>query len=307
MRSLILAALAALLLSTGCQAYNVKSDQSYNPSSVPFGVYDIYTPKGPPFSPAPPPGGYPVIIGIHGGAWEGGNKTDMGAFADEFCSDGYVIVAPNYRLSTDGPNWKAARWPAQIADVQSAINFVWSNAAVLGVNRDKMATLGVSAGGHLATMAALRDDPSIPPLMFLHPKHPKVAVDLDGEMDMTVPGEKCMSSFAAIMSNVSGIAGVSSAQWNDPAQRTPAMQTVCKDISPVFFARPDVNLFICHGESDDNVYVANAGLIEAAVLAAGGKVEKHIITGKAGFCHGKCWQDPSVLPYLHKFLDANLK
>lgn len=315
MRKLVIGLLLSLMAS-GCQSYTVKKDLSYEeipppgtifPGVAPFNRFDLYLPNECPVVNPKPERGWPVIIAIHGGAWQSGDKADMQKFADEFCGAGYAVVSPNYRLSTASSGWYSTKWPAQLVDVQSAICYVWSNAATFGLNRNKLATLGVSAGGHLATMAALRDDRNISALMFLHPRHPSVAVDLDGEMDMTLAGDKCMATFDDIMAHVSGITPVTSNGWSDPAKRTPAMKKLCEDISPVKFARPDVHLFIVHGESDSNVYVANAHLIESAIQQVGGDVEKHIVTGKAGFCHGSCWEDPSVLPALHKFLDKHLK
>ena len=86
----------------------------------------------------------------------------------------------NYRRSgrPDGT------WPAQIEDVQKALRYVRANARRFGVDPARIASLGMSAGGHLATMVALRDDPAGPDGRV------RVAVNLDGEHDMTMPPDR---------------------------------------------------------------------------------------------------------------------
>ena len=63
----------------------------------------------------------------------------------------------------------------------------------------------MSAGGHLATMVALRDDPASPDGRV------NVAINLDGEHDMTMPPEQVMADFDNILTAVMG----HPAPWSD--------------------------------------------------------------------------------------------
>ena len=155
---LILPILLILLLFSGCTSYTLQSDKSYDPTNVPFGVYDIYYPNGPLFGLLPDSGTHPTVVAIHGGAWEGGNKTDMSSVAQDLCALGYIVVSPNYRLTVNSTGGYGSKWPAQIDDLQKACAFFRKNAGSLRIDTKNMASLGVSAGGNLATMLAVRPD-----------------------------------------------------------------------------------------------------------------------------------------------------
>jgi acetyl esterase/lipase len=59
---------------------------------------------------------------------------------------GYVVVTPRYRLADE------AKWPAQLIDVKTAIRWLRANAAQYGVDPQRIAVWGESAGGHIAAM-----------------------------------------------------------------------------------------------------------------------------------------------------------
>ena len=61
---------------------------------------------------------------------------------------GYVSLTVQYRLSG------AAKWPAQIDDVKTAIAWTHANAERLAIDPSRVAVVGYSAGGHLAVFAA---------------------------------------------------------------------------------------------------------------------------------------------------------
>src|SRR5579862_9867687 len=97
---LLLPILLITLLLSGCANYDLVTGKSYDPTNVPYGVFDVYYPKGPLFGLIPDIGTHPVIVAVHGGAWEGGDKSEMHNFADDLCPRGYIVIAPNYSLST---------------------------------------------------------------------------------------------------------------------------------------------------------------------------------------------------------------
>ncbi|MBK5223193.1 MAG: alpha/beta hydrolase [Acidimicrobiia bacterium] len=102
---------------------------------------DIYTPPGDVES-------APAIILVHGGAWRQGDRTQLRGYGVLLGREGYVCIAPEYRLTPEAP------WPAQIHDVKAAIRWVRANADRLGVDPDRIAIEGNSAGAHLALLAA---------------------------------------------------------------------------------------------------------------------------------------------------------
>jgi acetyl esterase/lipase len=101
----------------------------------------------------PPAGVTPkrmAIVHLFGGGFFTGSKNagyivnDVKALG----ARGYTNVSANYRLQTQGS------WPAQIHDVKAAIRWTRANAARLGVEANRIAVAGYSAGGMLALMAA---------------------------------------------------------------------------------------------------------------------------------------------------------
>ena len=266
--------------SSGCEseAYDVEENVSYDPAIGLYGTFDFYEPKSDTGR-----ANRPAVLAIHGGAWRGGDKAWGEQFAEELCPFGYVVFSINYRLSSQ-PN---GRWPAQIEDVQEALKYIRANAARFRIDPDRIASLGMSAGGHLATMVALRDDPA------RADGRVHVAVNLDGEHDMTMPPEQVMADFEDILTAVMG----HGPPWSDAELR---------DISTVTFARPDVSLLTVHGAGDDNVYVAQGERITAELRSRGAETELVRIEGKEGNCHEDCWMVARARKAIHRFLAREL-
>jgi acetyl esterase/lipase len=265
---------------SGCEseAYDVREDVSYDSTIGIHGTFDFYEPRS--------DGGRanrPAVLAIHGGAWRGGDKAWGEQFAEELCPFGYVVFSINYRLS-GRPN---ATWPAQIEDVQRALRYIRANARRFRIDPDRIASLGMSAGGHLATMVALRDDPAGPDGRV------NTAINLDGEHDMTMPPEQVMADFEDILTAVMG----HGSPWSDAELR---------DISTVTFARPDVSLLTVHGAGDDNVYVTQGARITAELQSRGAETEFVRIEGEEGNCHEDCWRVSRARRAIHRFLDRKL-
>jgi acetyl esterase/lipase len=267
---------SALIGASGCQSVYEAQELSYDPSIGYMGTFLFYEPTDDSTRT-----NRPAILAIHGGGWQGGDKPWADQFAKEFCPQGYVVFSINYRLA-GRPN---SAWPAQIQDVQKALRYIRANATRFRIDPDRIASLGVSAGGHLATMVALRDDPEGPQGRV------KVAVNLDGQHDMTTP--RVMDNYDALMTPVMGHPG----PWSDAELR---------DISTVTFARPDVAVLTVHGAGDDNVYVDQGERITAALRAAGAETEFIRLEGREGNCHSDCWKVPRAREAIHRFLGRKL-
>ncbi|MDH3755768.1 MAG: alpha/beta hydrolase [Acidimicrobiia bacterium] len=102
------------------------------------------------YMPAQSAGPAPVVIQIHGGAWVIGHKMQQAQpLLYRLARAGYVAVSINYRL---GPRH---RFPDQIIDVKRAIGWVRENIGARGGDSSRIVLTGGSAGGHLASLAAL--------------------------------------------------------------------------------------------------------------------------------------------------------
>jgi len=87
----------------------------------------------------------PVVLYVHGGAWETGSKDAARVFLT-LVEHGYALAACNYRLSQD------AKYPAQIEDCKGAVRWLRANAAKYHLDPDHIGAMGGSAGGHLAAL-----------------------------------------------------------------------------------------------------------------------------------------------------------
>ena len=92
----------------------------------------------------------PAILYVHGGGWSQGSGTTTAADHRDVADAGYTVVSVNYELSTPGnPTWDKA--PAQVA---CAAVWLADHADELGIDMDRLAFWGDSAGGNLALNAA---------------------------------------------------------------------------------------------------------------------------------------------------------
>jgi acetyl esterase/lipase len=89
-----------------------------------------------------------AVILLHGGAWRFGSRADMAPYAKILSGLGFLAIAAEYRLLGE------AAYPAQLEDVRDVIAWTRLHAGELGIDADKIAVEGFSAGGHLALIAA---------------------------------------------------------------------------------------------------------------------------------------------------------
>ncbi|MFC1900813.1 alpha/beta hydrolase fold domain-containing protein [Chloroflexota bacterium] len=107
-------------------------------------LLDIYMPKTPIVEPMP------VIVFIHGGGWQNGDKYP--GKAEILAKRGFLGISINYRLSGVAP------FPAAVEDCKCAIRWVRAHAEEYDIDPDKIGIWGSSAGGHLVMMLGCVDE-----------------------------------------------------------------------------------------------------------------------------------------------------
>ncbi|MEO2035383.1 MAG: alpha/beta hydrolase [Planctomycetaceae bacterium] len=123
----------------------VQRDIEYGNSGNRPLLLDLYSPKGAETA-------VPGVIFVHGGSWKHGKKEDYRVYAIHFARLGYVVASVQYRLSKEAP------FPAAIHDVKAAVRYMRAEADSIGVDPDRIALAGGSAGGHLSMMVAYSAD-----------------------------------------------------------------------------------------------------------------------------------------------------
>lgn len=126
----------------------------------------------------------PLLVHVHGGGWRFGDKGYRRS-ARRYAAAGIATASIQYRLSDE------ATFPDPVRDVVAAVRWLRANADEFGLDPERVALVGGSAGGHLASLvAAAPDDERFHPPEF-YPDVP-VAVDAvvghSGVYDMTAPG-----------------------------------------------------------------------------------------------------------------------
>jgi arylformamidase len=90
--------------------------------------------------------GAPLLVYIHGGFWRALDKRDHSFVAEPFVAAGVSVILPNYALAP------YASIEGIVQQLVRAIAWIWREADTLGVDRQRIAVAGHSAGGHLAAM-----------------------------------------------------------------------------------------------------------------------------------------------------------
>lgn len=120
----------------------------------------IYNPRG--------AGPFPAVVGIHGGAWTSGDRTNNQAIDQALAAVGAVVVALDFRMAPSSP------YPASVSDVNYGIRWVKAHAARLNTRQDWVGAVGSSSGGHQMLLNALR------------PRHPSYVSEELGPVDAEI-------------------------------------------------------------------------------------------------------------------------
>lgn len=118
---------------------NVKHVENRDLDGVPMRIYTPANANG------------SAILYIHGGGWIGGHLGVCDEPARAIANEtGAVVVATSYHLAPE------SRFPTQVNDVFAAFQWLHAKAGTLGVDPQRIAVVGDSAGGNLAAVTALR-------------------------------------------------------------------------------------------------------------------------------------------------------
>jgi acetyl esterase len=110
---------------------------------------------------APTGGAQPALIYFHGGGWVLGDiESHDGVCRDIANAAKCTVISVDYRLAPEH------KFPAAAVDSIAAAEWIWNNAADLGIDRTRLAVGGDSAGGNLSAVVALhaRDTAGAPKL-----------------------------------------------------------------------------------------------------------------------------------------------
>jgi len=205
----------------------------------------------------------PAVLLIHGGAWKEGDKRQPREieFGTTLAENGYVAASVNYALRSAG------KFPINLQDCKNGIRYLRAHADELGIDPNRVAVMGGSAGGHLSLMVAYTgNDSALGP----HKPYPGVSdkvscvIDFYGITDIesrkkTDPDGKPTQP-KDVDSEVQSIFGSTPADW--------------KKASPIGHLRKDLPpTLILHGKKDTTVDRDQSQLLADALKKVGAEYE----------------------------------
>jgi acetyl esterase/lipase len=236
----------------------------------------------------------PVVVNIHGGAWQSGDKSNgLPQLAGLVSTGDYAAASIGYRLSGE------ATWPAQIHDCKAAIRWIRANAEKYHLDPDRIGVMGGSAGGHLvallgtgAGIEALEGD--LGPDKGVGTRV-KCVVDQFGPSDLLTIGDHPSS----IKHNAAG--SPESKLLGGPI---PDRKDMARAASPItYVSKDDPPFLIIHGDNDQTVPFNQSERLAKALKDAGVDV---LFVKVEGGGHGN-FRNPEVQKRIKQFFDKHLR
>ena len=215
----------------------------------------------------------PAIVFFFGGGWNTGTPKQFEPQCRQLASRGMVAMTADYRVKS-----RHGVKPVQcLADARSAIRWVRSNAARLGVDPARIAAAGGSAGGHLAGSTAFIDGFDEPGEDRSVSAAPNALVLFNPALTLApLPGWKAEGFGTSV-----GVERLGCAP---------------EAISPAHHVRPGAPpAIIFHGRADTTVPFRSAEVFAETMKAAGNRCELHGYGGQPhGFFNQEPWQTKTL-------------
>ena len=233
-------------------------------------LMDVFTPKG--------KSNRLAVVDVASGAW----YSDRGKIRDHtlariyhiFCSRGYTVFAVR-------PGSKTRYTVADMdQNLKTGIRFIKEHATQYGIDPDRLGLTGASAGGHLATLAALTPE--------------------DARPDAKSPGKKLNTRVKAV---AVFFPPTDLIEWNEGKPSDPAIvgpllylggsaghseeeiRAKAREASPLHRVdRPSIPFLLIHGDADPVVPLSHSQKLVDAIKRAGGSAE--LIVKRGG---GHAW------------------
>lgn len=207
----------------------------------------------------------PVVVRIHGGAWRHGDKSGQQSAAN-YVKQGYIGVAINYRFSQHAP------FPAQIEDCKAAIRWLKAHSDEYGIDPERIAVMGGSAGGHLAALLGTSGDTKI----FDVGEHLDQSSSVRAVVDQYGPTDLLLAT------KTPGYERGASAVTQFLGGPLSTKRELAIKANPItYVTAEDPPFLILHGDADPLVPINQSDELHKALRATGVASDYHVVKGGA--------------------------
>ncbi len=217
----------------------------------------------------------PCLVLFHGGGWTGGNPRRMYPYADHFARQSFVAISVEYRLLSAPLGTTVSDC---VKDGRSAIRFIREHAEDLGVDPNRIAVAGASAGGHIAAGTAMFDN----------------LIDSADHSEFSSRPDKLVLLYPVIDTSTQGYGNAKiGADW--------------KLLSPLHQVRPRLPpTIVFHGTADTVTPFAGATAFRDEMLRKGNQCQLEIHQGgKHGYLIYDLALFQETLTQIKKFVDSH--
>ncbi len=231
----------------------------------------------------------PAVICITGGGWRGGRPEYFFPHCRYFSSRGAVSFSIRYRLCTSKGVAGLKEVERCLDDCKAAVRYVRENAAKYGVDPDRIAVAGDSAGGHLAACLVTLDG-------IAEPDNAKVS----SMANAAICYNPCMDMNDPLLQKIFFDKDL----WNPDEKgrsQNPAISKLASRLSPIDHVKAgQPPMLIMHGSVDKVINIEQAHRMKKTVEAAGNRCDLVVLEGvnHAFTIHGY-GSEESIVQSLH--------
>jgi len=200
----------------------------------------------------------PAVLFFFGGGWKGGSPGQFLPQSLYLAQRGMIAISCDYRVLS-----RHEAMPQDcLSDAKAALRWARANAKRLGIDPNRIATGGGSAGGHLAAAVAL-----VPGFE-----------DGDHLQTSSMPNALALFNPAVVLSPVEGLLDFTEAKFADINARANGR---AHEISPFHFIRTHLPpSIIFHGTKDEAVPFSSVELFSKTMIAKGNRCELKAYEGQ---------------------------
>lgn len=221
----------------------IDHDVAYLPNGRPE-LADLYFPLT-----MPKDAHLPAVVIMHGGGFNDGDKGRPREIniGQTLALHGYVGMSINYQLTKEKT---VATWPQPVYDAKAAVRWLRQNSTKLGIDPDRIAVIGCSAGGNLAAMLALTG--------------PKDEFDAASPYPEISAAVRCAIDFYGVIDLL---------DYHDMKMfaktRVEAPELYRRGSPHLYADAGDAPMLIVHGTADETVHYRHSEKLDAALTQAG--------------------------------------